>query len=42
MDLLPEEGQLGEAGMSCNPRDHPPSPSPPIPGSRGADMQPEQ
>jgi hypothetical protein len=40
--LVQEKGEPGEAGRSCNPRDQSLSPSPPIPGSRGANMQPKQ
>jgi hypothetical protein len=39
--LVQEEGEPGEAGRSRNPHDQSLSPSPPIPGSRGVDMQPE-
>jgi hypothetical protein len=40
-DVLQEEGEPGEAGRSHNPHNQSPSPSPPIPDSREADMQPE-
>jgi hypothetical protein len=36
-DVLQEEGKPGEAGRPRNPHDQSLSPSPPIPGSRGAD-----
>jgi hypothetical protein len=39
--VLQEEGEPGEACRSCNPCDQSLSPSPPIPGSRGANTQPE-
>jgi hypothetical protein len=41
-DVVQEEGEPGEAGRSRNPHDQSPSPSLPVPGSRGADTQPEQ
>jgi hypothetical protein len=39
--LVQEEGEPGEAGRSRNPCNQSPSPSPPIPGSQGADTQPK-
>jgi hypothetical protein len=41
-DVLQEESKPGEAGKSHNPCNQSISPSPPILGSREADMQPKQ
>jgi hypothetical protein len=40
--LVQEKSEPGKTSRSHNPRNQSPSPSPPIPGSQEADMQPEQ